>query len=57
MIIWHQFLLYIIILEDKVMVSSFQLSRPTLKKHSYIWNKILKLKTNLDSSEAVIMKT
>ena len=34
MIILHQFLLYIIILQDTVMVSSFQHSRPTLGKHA-----------------------
>ena len=34
MVILHQFLLYIIILQDTVMVSSFQHSRPTLGKHA-----------------------
>ena len=35
-IILYQFLLYIIILQDKVMVSSFQHSRPTLGKHAWL---------------------
>ena len=58
----HLFLRCIVILLDKVKAYSFQLSKPTsvnmlVLPGPFIWDKILRLKINLDTSEAVFMKT